>query len=284
MEGRGAAAGLPCPQLPGERSALYSGIHLATWLGSGMEGPGRASPGWGRSFLPPDPRSLSKARERGRGFLRQRHISLWGECASTGAEAPGPPRQAQVAEHSAQMQVHFRQEAAEGPIASLPHSRPHSCPREAGQGGRWGPAALGGGAPGRLDTLPHAARGRLVSWQRHVGTALDGPARRPPCSSGVFPPLFPFHRGQFRLQDVKQACPELPAHGQSYRGAHYCVLVSAVTAAGQRPRVPPPARHRPCIRNARCTPCPCPHLTFPQPARQARRASLHTHTHSSRSH
>lgn len=220
-----------------------------------MEGPGRASPGWGRSFLPPDPRSLGKAREWGRGFLRQRHISLRGEGASIGAEAPGPPRQAQVAEPSAQMEMHFRQEAAEGPIASLCHSRP----REAGVGGA---AALGGGAPGRLDTLPHAARGRRVSWQRHVGAALDGPAHRPALLGSAHPS--PHFTGTIPAPGrIKQACPKLPAHGQSCRGAHYC----CAGLGGHRGRTEAPGRSPctplPSIRNARCTSCPCPHLTFP---------------------
>lgn len=272
----GEAAGLPCPRIPGERSVLCSLIPLATWLGSSMEGPGRASPGWGRDFLPPDSWSLSTARERGRGFLRQRHISLWGECASTGAEAPAP-----LARHRWRALCADANALPAGggpqPVASLPHSPPIHAPGRQGRWGRCGPAARGGSALGRLDTLPHAAPDRLVSWQRHVGTALDSPARHP-CSSGVFPPLSPFHRGQIRLQEVKQACPELPAHSQSYHVARYCCAGlgghrGRTEAQGPSPCTPLPL-HQECVVHA--LPVPTPDLT---PAGLAGAESLSSHTH-----
>lgn len=137
-----------------------------------------------------------------------------------------PPHQAQVAST-----LYAEALPAGGwPIASLPHS----CPREAGRVGEVSPSRGGGSSPAcwtpcRARLLAGCSPGSgTQAWLWTLQQPSQHHAASPDCrlcsacSSGVFPALSPFHRGQPRLQEGEQACPEPPAHGRSYCSAHPC--------------------------------------------------------------
>lgn len=226
-------------------------------LPCGWDRDGRAS---GGLFLPATRSQGAAAQQEGEagGFLGQPQTSLW-VSPPTGAQMPlALPHQAQVASTL----------DADAPLARglLIASVPHSCLREAGRRGRrclcagrqLSPAPPAGHSAQRgfrqagllaarccccCRCHCHCHCHRLQEQHCQPCTASSACHLQSTCSSGVFPPLLPFHRGQFRFLEGEQACPEPPAHGLSYCGAHKCCARPSGRGPGQRPRVPPFPHH-----------------------------------------